>query len=220
MKKRNKNTKCYYCGKEIKENNKDHVPPKMLFPKEQGFRKALISVSTCKEHNQGFSNDDLYFCYIISLSNDCNSIPHKYIIPRLIRAFNKDKKLVNRLFKKSRKILFKNPVLYEESLAITVDLDIFNLIVIKIAKGLYFYKTNEVWKKELEIYSSSLKYEKLSFLLNPPLHNSLKELMISSQGEIEGENPEVFKFKFIESKGRILIAMQFYEGPVICVYEK
>ncbi len=45
---------CYSCG--APATNREHVPPKCFFPRK--CRANLITVGSCSDHNQGFSEDD------------------------------------------------------------------------------------------------------------------------------------------------------------------
>jgi len=53
--------KCYYCG--ANATSKEHAPPRCLFPKQDDvggidFRKNLLTVPSCDEHNSETSRDD------------------------------------------------------------------------------------------------------------------------------------------------------------------
>ena len=72
--KKNKN-ECYCC-QEIAET-KDHIPPKCFFPKKedlpQGYldktRGNLITVPSCKQHNNGRSKDDEYTAAFLAINS-------------------------------------------------------------------------------------------------------------------------------------------------------
>ncbi|MCX6796541.1 MAG: hypothetical protein NTW06_03525, partial [Candidatus Falkowbacteria bacterium] len=59
MGKKNKMTKCVYCGEE-KQTTRDHVISRNLFP-ESYKQKNPIIVPSCAECNKGFSLDEEYF---------------------------------------------------------------------------------------------------------------------------------------------------------------
>ena len=58
--------KCYWCGRDA--TSREHVPPKCLFPEDKDiksiykgtFRRSLITVPSCDEHNLAKSHDDEY----------------------------------------------------------------------------------------------------------------------------------------------------------------
>ena len=57
---------CYWCGNAASSN--EHVPPQNLFP--NGYRKDLITVGSCKKHNEEFSKLDERLRYQMTLMGD------------------------------------------------------------------------------------------------------------------------------------------------------
>ena len=58
---------CYFCGEPA--TSKEHVPPKCIFPEKKDslgydFRRELITVPSCDEHNTVKADDDefLFLC--------------------------------------------------------------------------------------------------------------------------------------------------------------
>ena len=75
-----KNINCYMCDNIATSH--EHVPPQCLFPKMKeidngkDYRKSLIRVPSCDEHNSKKSSDDEYLRNILSscfLSDSINS---------------------------------------------------------------------------------------------------------------------------------------------------
>ncbi|RZG76734.1 hypothetical protein [Acinetobacter sp. WCHAc060025] len=54
---------CYMCDKPVV--SKEHAPPKCLFPKGNEFRSDLITVPSCKEHNQDLSQADVILLQLL-----------------------------------------------------------------------------------------------------------------------------------------------------------
>ena len=55
--------KCYVCGREA--TSREHVPPRCFFPDDNRYRKQLITVRSCTEHNEDTSLDDEYVRNVI-----------------------------------------------------------------------------------------------------------------------------------------------------------
>jgi 5-methylcytosine-specific restriction endonuclease McrA len=71
--KKHKNDICAYCGSPD-DLNKDHVPPKNLFPKPRP--NNLIKVPACPIcHSRQTSKDDQYFCLKILMREGVQSNP-------------------------------------------------------------------------------------------------------------------------------------------------
>jgi hypothetical protein len=81
---------CYYRGCDNQADTKEHVPPKAFFPKDQ--RDQLLTVPSCKSHNNSKTNDDTYvlthICMNASPSNGAREIFSKKILPQL--GYNDD----------------------------------------------------------------------------------------------------------------------------------
>ena len=77
--------KCYFQGCVNEGVTKEHIPPKAFFP--IGEKEQLLTVKSCKEHNNAKSKDDLYvlaqICMNASPSNRAREIFLDKILPQL-----------------------------------------------------------------------------------------------------------------------------------------
>ncbi len=85
---------CYKCGKPA--TSREHVPPKCFFPEKKdvghdGFRKNLITVPSCDEHNYQKSDDDEFLLASVAAVLNNNSV-----------GFNHNQSKVKRAMQKSR----------------------------------------------------------------------------------------------------------------------
>jgi hypothetical protein len=61
---------CYIC--EDLATSREHVPPKCFYPKQKDlptgfdFRKNLIKIPSCEQHNSAKSPDDEFLLFIIT----------------------------------------------------------------------------------------------------------------------------------------------------------
>src|SRR6266849_2119003 len=84
---------CYMCDKPA--TSMEHVPPRCFFPpqddlpkgKGMDFRKNLITVRSCDDHNMSKSDDDEYLKAIIALHWRNNPEVYQYSVPPVRRAF-------------------------------------------------------------------------------------------------------------------------------------
>ena len=92
---------CYYCGKVASSD--EHVPPKTIFPKSKDsadnrdYRKNLITVRSCEEHNSAKSRDDEYLLYILAMCLPSNALAKHHFLTKIQRAINRRPALLQRL---------------------------------------------------------------------------------------------------------------------------
>ena len=76
---------CYFQGCNKKGETKEHIPPRSFFP--DGEKDQLLTVKSCKEHNNSKSKDDLYvlaqICMNASPSNRAREVFMKKVAPQL-----------------------------------------------------------------------------------------------------------------------------------------
>ena len=62
-------TQCYMCSAESVTT--EHIPPKCIFPEKKDladgrdYRRNLITVPSCADHNLHKSGDDEYLLYVL-----------------------------------------------------------------------------------------------------------------------------------------------------------
>lgn len=76
---------CYFQGCSKNGETKEHIPPRSFFP--EGEKEQLLTVKSCKEHNNAKSKDDLYvlaqICMNASPSNRAREVFINKIVPQL-----------------------------------------------------------------------------------------------------------------------------------------
>ena len=81
---------CYFQGCTEKGITKEHIPPRSFFP--DGEKEQLLTVKSCKRHNNAKSKDDLYvlaqICINASPSNRAREVFMNKVAPQL--EFNND----------------------------------------------------------------------------------------------------------------------------------
>jgi hypothetical protein len=209
---------CYICGKEA--TSKEHTPARCYFPEESQYRKNLITVPSCEEHNENTSNDDEYVRNIISMSIGNNAVAFMQFIKKTVVSFEKSRGIFIDTTKNAQRIYTaiegEKP---KPSYAFKIDRNRFDDVMKKISYALFYSVYKEPWDKELIIMTKHL-------LDKDMILDEYGDLIESIEDELEehpfdGKNPQVFKYKFLptesDNKHEQVLRMVFYEGFEIWV---
>lgn len=215
---------CYKCGRIA--TSREHVPPLCLFPelKDTGrlnFRKNLLTVPSCDEHNSKKSADDEFLMVAIAGVVSNNFLGYLHTQTKVSRA----------LRRKSAGFLEKVVVRNAKSLVIEApsgrrypvllgDPDIKRLYRCfeQIAVALWYHRFGVVFRGELQLIMGFIKHDQAD-------DNTLINF-VRSRFEVEplaeperGDNPEVFKYLFCapDDYGLIALKMTFYMGTDVYV---
>ena len=88
---------CYMCNKPA--SSREHIPPKCLFtkkkdlPKGRDYRKNLISVPSCDEHNSRKSKDDEYLLLVLGMHYENNLDAQRHFARSIKRALRRNPRL-------------------------------------------------------------------------------------------------------------------------------
>lgn len=214
---------CYKCGKIA--TSKEHVPPICLFPEQKDvggadFRKNLITVPSCEEHNTQKSNDDEFLLATIAGVVGNNVLGYVQTKTKVKRIHNrKGKRYIEEIAKNHKELTIKS----KEGIEFSVMTGLFdNKRLIKcfqhIACGLYFHEFQKIFDGECPVFiaftiNDSEKDENLKVWFK-------KEFELNSEKWlIKGANPSVFKYQFGEPdyNGLIPLRMTFYKGADVYV---
>lgn len=212
--------KCYFCGGNA--NTKEHVPPKCLFPEKKDtksntdYRKNLITVASCDEHNNDYAKDDefLMVCLAGLLGN--NSIGYEHQQGKVTRALKRRSgKLLDTALKNRKPILIKNKNKFTVMIKSTPDMDRLSKALEKIGYGVYCHHNGKSFKGKVQLFSA--------FLVSEDKNNNYKvfKKMIIDRASKElakkeelGENRDVFSYCFAEPdiNGVLTLRVKFYGG--------
>ena len=64
---------CAYCGVSSNSLERDHIPPKCLYPESRRANLNLITVPACALCNRGHSNDEATFRDVMLVAGDSNA---------------------------------------------------------------------------------------------------------------------------------------------------
>lgn len=208
---------CYLCGG--KKCSVEHVPAKCFFPEDAEYRMNLITVPSCKDHNENTSRDDEYVRNIICMSIGNNAIAYKQFIDKVIKSFEHSPALQKQTLKNTKQVYIKKDEEVQQTFAFKIDIDRFDKVMKKIGYALYYHEFGMVWQKGLIIFSD--------YLLNDEMQlDELGELISHYRSEFgtstfDGDNPKVFQYKFQETNSEdVILWMKFYEGFEVFVVPK
>ena len=133
--------KCVYCiDREATE--RDHVPPKSLFPKPAPAN--LITVPACSKCNRGLSKDEEYFRTIVSqlAQTDKHPASKRLLKEKILKGLERRPKLASKI----QSTVVPVDLTYQGNRVTTVaafniDNPSFDAVMTKILKGLVYHET-------------------------------------------------------------------------------
>lgn len=188
---------CYRCN--TIATSVEHVPAKCFFPKEH--RKNLITVPSCEQHNQETSKDDEYVRGIIVASKGNNKMAKIHWKGMVRQTFLKRPKLFLTTYSDQRENSFFH------------DRRRMDGVMVKIAHALYFKEYSRHWLlNPYPFYENMFDDDgKSDIEVRLPDYKSIPSYHLFS-----GENPEIFRYYFLEGKVgsniECLLKMTFYGG--------
>lgn len=213
--------KCYWCGK--KATSREHVPPKCLFPEdkdikgiyEESFRKDLITVPSCDEHNLEKSNDDEYLMEYLAPVVGNNGVAYVHTKTKVARSVARNPKALNVLAEHTLRVSDKEfPVQIVE-----VDNKRLFHSFEAIGRALYYFEC----KKQFEGKCSVLVP-----MFRSAMNDKGKQMIDIIKSEVErekhkwsekGKNPEIFKYRLgtPDGFGSRTLLLTFYNNIEVYV---
>ena len=213
---------CYYCGSRAESS--EHVPPRCFFPKDK--RNNLIQVPACELHNERTSIDDSYVLFVISSFIGNNATGKSHSVDKGIKPVLRSDALQTVMRENSMNVYVDAGNGLEATKMINIDRDRFDEEIKKMAYALFFHTYEKRWEKELFVGTNSMIFadgqiEDVGMLIEGT-KRLLKEIRIDEVSPFQGENQDVFKYRFIESEkpDEPILQMIFYEGFEVWVFVK
>lgn len=207
----------YYCGGLA--TSSEHVPPACLFPEKKDlddgidYRKNLITVPSCDEHNAQKSKNDEYLQLVLVQGYFNNRAGRDHFSSKVVRALTRRPAILTALYENQTPATVDG----EPTVAVDIDRGRFNQASLHVCQGLCYVHTGKPWPKEIEIHTPML------LVMNDPDADRINALVTNlSKAVIErlkntekrGENSDVFWYQLLVdgSKDRLLCRMVFYGG--------
>lgn len=225
-------TQCYCCEKTA--TTKDHIPPKCFFPEKKhlpnnssDYRRNLITVPSCSEHNNFRSHDDEYTAAVIAMSSE-NNLALAILKSKWIKVLLRNEgSLGKRIFAQAqpvRTIHQHNKLLIpRETLAITYELERIENVIKSIARGIYYLELQNKWVDDIDIIIPKALYKNLKPRQDINKWETINQCFIRltahEQFELtkKGSNPDIFYYQFfkLEKNSDYMIRIVFYNYFVI-----
>lgn len=195
---------CYICDKE--KVSVEHAPPKSFFPSD--MRNNLITVDSCQVHNEDTSLDDEYVKNLITMLIDGNATAYKQFSEKTIKSFKRSPALLQSTTEKQHPVNFNGI----QTVAFEIDRGRVDFVMRKIAYAIFYHKYNQRWLRKLIAATTYLKTPEFK---NDEFGQLIEKIQKDHTQLYEGDNPDVFKFAFIELDDNIynkFLIMKFYDG--------
>lgn len=214
---------CYWCGR--KATSKEHVPPKCLFPEdkdiksiyEDTFRRSLVTVPSCDEHNLAKSHDDEYLMVCLGARMGNNGVAYVHTHTKIKRAIERNPNLLQIQRKDNINISGK---LFP---ALLIHIDTYRLMrsFEAIARALVFYEFRFRYKGRCQVISNiffspkDIKSTNFQVKSAQLLNEERKQWKLDNKGY----NPRIFTYQFsgLDILGTFTVALTFYEKTVVYV---
>jgi len=211
---------CFMC--DLPATTDDHIPPLCIFPEQKDlgidYRKNLITVPACENHNLSTSLDDEYLMAIIAFHWRNNKVAYGQVTSKIMRAFRHNKRYFDLFFGDGKnKFIFWN----DEALVTTsVDIDRFKRVFEKIARGIYFHHLGIKWNGDVLVQPLSFVIthdEAQTHALMSLMQNTQEINILCSSEPPVGENPDVFFYQiaYNDPLKSTALRMVFYNGFVV-----
>jgi hypothetical protein len=198
---------CYMCDRGA--TTREHTPPLSFFP--DGRRVNLITVPSCKVHNNDNHLDVEYVRNIIVTDINANQVAQDMFQDKVLRSYKRNPKLVQRTFQKVREVKIGG----RETAITRLNQTRFNPILRAIAFALYFYDFKEKFQYRWSIYNATMLSEGQAFHdmrddFNPQARAFLRNVPVADR---DTNQPEVFKYGvFRQADHRVIYRLVFYGG--------
>lgn len=189
------------------ESSVEHAPPKGFFPKN--MRTNLITVPSCKLHNEDTSSDDEYARNIVSMLIENNQTSIDHFFDKTLRSFKRNKVMSSQIRDSLRDVSFFK----EDAKSFEIDRIRFDRVIRKISYALFYNEYGYSWERLLAVTTNQLKMENMKNDHLGNIFESFEEDLDTLQ--LKGDNPYVFQYSFLDlgnGKHEKALFMIFYEG--------
>lgn len=220
---------CYRCSKLA--TTREHVPPRCLFPEpkdvsESDYRKNLITVPSCHEHNLRKAQDDEFLLTTLAPLVGNNPLAYRQTVTKLTRAINRSR---GRLLSEAIREAEAGFAGQAEGPAIPIlkgqaDLPRLRKVLEAIALGLVYHEKGSPFMGECVVLPVFLNYDPFGSegRASPEYWKWMARLVVEQEARTwvwKGTNPEVFCYQLAppDPFGLIALRMRFFQGAEVYV---
>jgi hypothetical protein len=215
--------KCYWCGKVA--TSREHVPPKCLFPEKKDiehiydvdYRKSLVTVPSCDEHNLKKSHDDEYLMVCLGSIVGNNGIAYIHTNTKIRRTLKRNPTFLSIVKEDNIELGGKEfPVLYiyADNMRLVHSFE-------AIARALVFHEFKFSYQGRCQVISDLFVTPK--DIDSSHFQETMATLLLCERdswtSEIKGANPKIFTYQFSDRDcfGSFSVALTFYEKTIVYV---
>lgn len=215
---------CFACDNPA--TTREHVPPACLFVESkdtdgnQNFRRNLITVPACTDHNLVKSRDDMYFLWVLSTNLSANSVARQQVSTKLRRANERRPALGKAILSETKDVTVIDSQSGAEHDAVEVPLDIdrFQRVLDLIGLGLYQHHFGKRWVGGVHVHPDFIGSTDSSQMRNIDedrlfLFHAAEKVFAAEMRW--GENQDVFYYQVHEPKNNhlsLMMRLVFYGG--------
>lgn len=207
---------CYMCDKP--ETSREHAPPRCIFPERkeslngEDFRRDLIVVPSCDEHNCEKSRDDEYLMQVMPMSFGLNEVAAHHVDRKVKRSLDRKPKVAKAMMQGSHTVRLHDTETdtWHQGVALNIDLVRVHSVIEMNARAIYFHHRAKKLTAELNV-KTNFTMSMVSTRLNDSIDQLFKQADLMLEGvERHGKNPKVFYYR-MERVGDIeLIEFTYY----------
>jgi len=210
---------CYFCGQPA--TSREHVPPLCIFPEAKDsfgkdYRKNLITVPSCDEHNLKKSKDDEFLMACVTPTVGNNGAAYIQTKTKLRRAFERnDKRLFKSTIADPKDVIWKSPAGDEFPIMVgQPDLPRLYCALNHVARGLHFHINRSHFKGQCRILADWIKYPDDSGLEFIKLMARAMFKQERHRYAVYEQNSDIFKFAVgpTDQYGLTPMLMTFFRG--------
>lgn len=209
-------SKCYFCGQEA--TSREHVPPQCIFPEKkdafgEDYKKDLITVPSCEEHNMKKSKDDEFLMFVVSSIVGNNSLGYIQTKTKITRAVKRNPRLTKTIIKNAKEeTIIVNGTEFPV-LGGAPDMPRLVRSLEYVARGIFYYEYKKVFTGKCSMIPGFIKFEDDLEKLK-----SISELLFEQEKDkwnIKGTNPNIFEYGVgpVDLYGFYPMYLRFFQGP-------
>jgi hypothetical protein len=208
--------------------SREHAPPRCLFPAAKDtvdgrdYRKNLITVRSCDEHNSEKSSDDEYMLFVLAGSYTSSNIGLQQFLTKVSRAFTKAPAKATTFIQTSSRIQLCRPgdSEWEEGAEVIVDGRRVDTVLSNCARALYFHHTGHKFQGVVQVLTNFTMYLDVTYQQSVSRAFEASAQFLAGLPRLGG-NQEVFWYKFAENERLAIFYMCFYENsPALVRFKK
>lgn len=212
----NNSRTCYMCDRVATSD--EHAPPKCIFPEQKDlppgvdYRKNLITVPSCDEHNTQKSKEDEYLLYILPATIGSNAAGLNQFLTKVRRAMTRKPLLAAELAKNPVEVTVHDTEkdIWLRAVGLKIDIGRIQDTLEKTARAIYFHHTKLKQVGAVDVVGNfSLDLQNVSLNARVEALFAMADELL--KGEVTyGENPDVFTYRLARSESGTLIDLRFY----------